>query len=168
LNVQRSTFNHPRQALTGVRSWRSRDLFGRADGNNAPALLAPLRSQVDHPIGAFDHIEMVFDHQNGVSGVHQALQDTQQPVNISDVQAGRRFIEDVEGAPGGAPTQFGRQFDALRLAAGEGRGWLPQANIPNPTSIRVCNFSAMDGTRSKNAAASSTVMSSTSAMFLPR
>ena len=45
------------------------------------------------------------------------------------VQAGGRFIEDVQGVTGGFATQLGSQFDALRLAATERRGLLAQADV---------------------------------------
>ena len=40
-------------------------------------------------------------------------------LDVGEVQAGRRLVEDVERAAGGAARQLGRELDALRLAAGE-------------------------------------------------
>ena len=41
------------------------------------------------------------------------------------MQAGGRFIEDVEGAAGVAFGEFAREFDPLRFAAGEVRKSAP-------------------------------------------
>ncbi len=46
-----------------------------------------------------------------------------------EVQAGGRFVEDVERAAGVALGQFQRQLDALRLAAGERGGRLAELDV---------------------------------------
>ena len=51
------------------------------------------------------------------------LEHPQQLADVLEVQAGRRLVQDVDGAAGGALLQLGGQLDALGLAAGErGRG----------------------------------------------
>jgi hypothetical protein len=52
------------------------------------------------------------------------VQHREQHFDVLEVQAGGRFVEDVEGAAGVALGQFERQLDALRFAAGQrGRDW---------------------------------------------
>jgi hypothetical protein len=51
----------------------------------------------------------------------QFVQHFQQLGDVVEVQAGRRFVEQVERAAGGALGQLLGQLDALRLSAGQGR-----------------------------------------------
>ena len=95
--------------------------------------------EVDHPVGGLDHVEVVLDEQHRVAGVHQVAEDTQQLVDVVQVQPGGRLVEDVELAAAAprAERQLARDLDALRLAAGErGRG-LAQAQIAEPHLLQV-------------------------------
>lgn len=49
--------------------------------------------------------------------VAQAMQHIQQLLNIGKVQAGSRFVEDIQRLAGIALGQLTRQLDALRFAA---------------------------------------------------
>ena len=77
-----------------------------------------LRPKVDDPVGRLDHVEIVFDDDHCVAEIDQAVQHFQQLVNVVEVQAGRRFVENVERAAGAGPGEFGGKFHAVRLAAG--------------------------------------------------
>src|SRR3984893_10931916 len=57
-----------------------------------------------------------------------------------EMQPGRRLVEDVEGAAGGAPRQFLRQFDALRLSARERRRRLADMNVAEPDALQGLQF----------------------------
>src|SRR5678816_4347106 len=46
------------------------------------------------------------------------------------VQASRRFIENVNRAPGGFAREFRGQLDSLRFPTGERSGVLPKADVP--------------------------------------
>jgi len=59
--------------------------------------MATFRAQIDDVIGGFDHIEMMLDQDDRMSGVHQAVQRPEQPLDIGEVKPGRRFIENVDG-----------------------------------------------------------------------
>ena len=67
-----------------------------------PHELAPFGSafgsQVDDPVGAFDHIQIVLDHNDRIARVNQLLKNTHQFADIIKMQAGRGFVEDVKGA----------------------------------------------------------------------
>src|SRR5215203_1850358 len=69
----------------GVRTVDSRDLLRRSRGNQLPSFLASLRSKINHPVGAFDHLEIVLDHDNRVPAFDQALKDLHQQSNIIEV-----------------------------------------------------------------------------------
>jgi len=68
----------------------------------------------DHdPVGGADHVEVVLDDDDAVSGVHQPLQHRQQPGYVGGVQSCGRFVEQVEGMTPGAAGQLFGQLDAL-------------------------------------------------------
>ena len=72
----------------------------------------------------------MLDHDHRVAAVHQLLEHGEQRLHVGERKAGRRLVEDVDGAAGRAPREFGRKLHPLRLAAGDrGRG-LPEADIP--------------------------------------
>ena len=70
-------------------------------------------------VGGFDDVEVVFDDDDGVAGVDEFLQDLEQFVNVGEVEAGRWFVEDVDGLARRAFAQFFGELDALGLAARE-------------------------------------------------
>src|SRR5262249_8468607 len=87
------------------------------------------RSQVDDPVGRLDHVEIVFDDDDGVAQIDEAIEHVEQLTDVVEVQTGRRFIEDVDGFARVGPRQLGGQLDALRLAAGKGRGGLAEREV---------------------------------------
>ena len=70
-----------------------------------PAAVAALRPHVDHPVGGLDDVQVVFDHQHGVARVGEALQDVEQLLDVGEVQAGGRLVQDVDRAARGALGQ---------------------------------------------------------------
>jgi hypothetical protein len=131
------------------------------------AATAALGAEVDDPVCSFDDVEVVFDDDNGVAVVAQAMQHAQQQVDVGEMQTGGRLVKNVQSAAGIAFGQFKRQFDALGFAAGQVVADWPKRDIAKPTSIRVCSLRARSARRRRIGSASSTVMSSTSLMFLP-
>ncbi len=71
----------------------------------------------------------MFDHNDSIAQIHQALEHVEQPLDVFEVQPGGRLIQDVERAAGLALAQFARQLDALRFAAGKRGGRLAQVNV---------------------------------------
>ena len=55
-----------------------------------------LRSQIQDPICASDHIQVVFDHDNAVAGVYNSVENVQQSLDVCKMQPGGGFIQDVE------------------------------------------------------------------------
>ena len=94
------------------------DLFGGARTDDFASFGAAFRAQVDDPIGGLNHVQVVFDDDDRVAGIDEAVQHLQQLVDVGEMQTGRRFIEKVECLAGAAPAQFAGQLDALGLAAG--------------------------------------------------
>ena len=77
----------------------------------------------------FDDVEIVLDHDDGVAKIDQPLQHFEQLGEIVEVQAGRRFIEQVQRAARVGTRQFGGEFHALGFAAGERGGRLAEREI---------------------------------------
>ena len=86
-------------------------------GDHLAAAGAAFGAHVDHPVGGLDDVEVVLDHDDGVAGVAQLVQHLQQQLDVGEVQAGGRLVEDVQRAAGVALAELERQLDALRLAA---------------------------------------------------
>jgi len=57
------------------------------------------------------------------------VQHIQQFLDIDEVQAGGRFVQDVDRIAGGDTRQLFGQFDSLRFSAGEGGGGLAQFDV---------------------------------------
>ena len=92
--------------------------FGRrALRDDAPALVAGTRADVNEPVGSGGHAHIVFDDDGGIAVVHQSVELGQQLFDIGRVQAGRGLVEDVEGVATGRALQLGGEFDALGFAA---------------------------------------------------
>ena len=75
--------------------------LGGAANHDLAAGLASLGSQIHHPIRFGNQVEVVFDHEHGVPGVHQALQHLDQPIDVCHVQADGWFLEQEEIAAAG-------------------------------------------------------------------
>jgi hypothetical protein len=64
----------------------------------------------------------VFDHEHGIAQIDELVKHVQQLADVVEVQARRRFVEQVEGSPGVRSGQFGRELNSLGFAARECRG----------------------------------------------
>src|ERR1051325_5994842 len=84
------------QGLPGEAGRAEGDLFGCAGRHNFSAALAGFRAEIDHPVGAFDHVEVVLDDEQRMAGIDQALKDFQEHAHIVEVQAGGGFVEEEE------------------------------------------------------------------------
>ena len=53
---------------------RIRDLLRCPSSNNFAALVSRLWSEIDDPVGTFNHFEIVFDYDQGMAGVYEPLE----------------------------------------------------------------------------------------------
>src|SRR2546422_11564753 len=104
------------EVLTGIRAAVPDDLLGCAGGDHLAPLVAALRTQIDDVVGRLEDVEIVLDDDNRVSSIDQAMKDIEQALDVREVQAGGRLIEDVEGLTGIPPAQLFRQLDPLGFA----------------------------------------------------
>ena len=71
----------------------------------------------------------MLDNHHRVAVVAQAMQHAQKLLDVMEVQTGSGFVENVEGFPRVALGELPRELYALRLAAGQGGGALPQSYV---------------------------------------
>src|SRR5690625_2996835 len=96
-----------------------RDIFRCAFRNDGAAPTAAFRPHIDHPVGILDHVEIMFNYDHGVSLIDQNLQHAQKAMNIFEVQARGRLVEDVNRTSRRAFAKFRSELDALSFPAGE-------------------------------------------------
>src|SRR5581483_3967885 len=124
-----SVLQNRRQSLASERFLHSRDFFGRSLGHNPSAGLASLRPQVNNPIRLLNDIQVVFNDDDRIAKIRQAIQNVEQHFDIVEMQPGGGLVKDVKGAAGLAPAELPSQFDALRLPAGKRRRRLSQVQV---------------------------------------
>jgi len=122
------------QEPPGVRMRMARQLFGRSGSDNPSAGVAAFGAEIDHPVCFRNQLEIVLDHQDCMSAIHEALEHLDQAPHVGVVQADGRLFENEQIAllgrlpKGTAPSNrsaMGHQLDPLGLAAAERRAGLP-------------------------------------------
>ena len=99
----------------------------------------------------------------------QPVQAFQQPVDVGEVQARRRLVEDVEVVLAALQlAEFARQLDALGFAAGERRRGLAEREVAEAEFVEHGDLAGDGRARLRRTSSPSSIdMSSTSAMVLP-
>ena len=69
------------------------DLLGRAAHHNFPAAVAGFRAEINDPVGAFDDVQVVFDDNDRMTSIHEALKNLKQDADVIEMQAGGGFIK---------------------------------------------------------------------------
>src|SRR5260370_4920749 len=121
------TVEHACKKFPRVRMRVARDLLGRAGGDDARALVLAFRAEVDDPVRGFDNVEVVFDDEKRRPAVDQLAERGEELLNVIEVEARRRFVEDIQDTLVCLRGEMRGKLEALRLAAGKGRRRLPQA-----------------------------------------
>jgi hypothetical protein len=154
-------------------------VFGRALGHDQAAGVAALGAEVDQPVGRADHVQVVLDHDQRVAAVDQLAQRAHELGNVVKVQAGGGLVKQEQralawprlaaagGGLGGA-GQKARELEALRLAARQRGHGLAQLHVFQPHVHDGLQRADHVAVVRKQAAASLTVRSSTSATFMAR
>ena len=120
---------HLGQELAGVGLRDLGHLFRRARRDHLAALVPALGPEVDQAVRHLDHVQVVLDHDDRVAGRHQPLEHLQQPLDVGEVQAGGRLVQDVHRPPGRHLAQLGGELDPLGLAARQRRRRLPEPHV---------------------------------------
>src|SRR5579859_1278784 len=117
------------EELAGVAGVVHGQLFGGAGGYHGATARPALRAQVDHPVRRLDHVEVVLDDDHRVAAVHQPSEHAQELADVLEVQAGGGLVQHVDRPAGGPALQLGGELDPLRLATGQGRRGLAEADV---------------------------------------
>ena len=120
------------QVAAGVRAGRARDRLRRPGGDQAAAGVAALGSEVDHPVGALHHLEVVLDHDERVAALDEPREAAEQPLDVGEVQPGGRLVEDEERVRLALPPEMRGELHALGLAARERRQRLAEPQVVEP------------------------------------
>ena len=140
--LSRGSFEHLAEGFRGVALFMAGHLLGGAGDHDAATVFAAIGSKVDDPIRGLHHIQIMLDHHHRVAQVHEALQNVKKFADIVEVQAGGGLVQQVERAAGLALAQLLGQFDALRFAAGEGGGGLPEVDVAE-ADVLTCKVSRL-------------------------
>ncbi len=120
------------QRAASVRGFDLGHVARSSGGHDAPAAGASFGPEIDDPIGRFDHVEIVLDHDHGVAGVDKVVQHFEQQADVGKVQAGGRLVEQIERAAGALLYQLASELDPLGLAARQGGRRLAELEIVEP------------------------------------
>ena len=113
-----------------------RDLLGRAGGDERPPSSPP-----SGPMSMMRSAVLITSRLCSITTtelpcVDQPLQHLEQPLDVREVQAGRRLVEDVERPARRDLAQLRSQLDALRLAAGQRRRRLAEPHVVEPDVVQ--------------------------------
>ncbi len=131
------------QRCAGVRGGVARHLGRRPLGHQQAAALAAFGAEVEQPVGAADHVEVVLDDDQRMPGLQQAPEGAHELGDVVEVQAGGGLVEEEERALLGQLLAAGRrglgglgqeagELQALGLAAAEGGHGLAELDVVQP------------------------------------
>src|SRR6185312_15290046 len=86
--------------LAGVGFLVARDLLRRALGNDFAAFFTALGTEINDPVGVTDHVQVVFDDDDGVAKIREAMQHVKQLADVIEVESRGGFVKQVECASG--------------------------------------------------------------------
>ena len=71
--------------------------FRRSAADNFATIIPSLRAEVDHPVCALNHVQIVLDHDERVPTIHKFLKGAEQNPDIFKVKASRWLVENEQG-----------------------------------------------------------------------
>src|SRR3569623_1143982 len=115
--------------LAGEAARVLRNLFRRARRDDLATTGAALGPEVDDPVRGLDDVEVVLDHEHGVAVVDEAVQHLEELLDVAEVKAGGRLVEQVQRADGLDAGELARELHTLGLATGECRRRLAERDV---------------------------------------
>ena len=95
------------------------NIFRSALNDNLTSTCSGFGTKVNDPVGGFDDIEIVLNHNDRIALLDKTIQYTQQLQDVIKMQAGCWLIQKIQRAPSVGTTQLRRQFNALSFPAAE-------------------------------------------------
>jgi len=74
----------------------SGDLLGSAGHDDPTTGVTAFRTKVNDMIGSLDDVHVVFDHNDGMSGIDQPIQTFKQALDVSEMKSGSGLVEDIK------------------------------------------------------------------------
>ena len=118
-----------REVLAGEGGAGGDEVGGRALEDDPAAVVAGAGAEVDDPVGVRHDRLVVLDDDDRLAGVDEPVEQAEQLLDVGEVEAGGRLVEDVDAALLG---HVGGQLEPLPLAAGQRRERLAEAEVAEP------------------------------------
>ena len=132
------------------------------------AFVAGSRTKVDDPVGVRHDRLMVLDDDDRLAGVDEPVKQPEQLLDVGEVEAGSRFVEDVDT---GLLRHLGGQLEPLPFAARQRSERLAETQVTESDVDKPVEYGVAAGARAspvpKNSSASITDIASTSLMSRP-
>src|SRR5579859_7123946 len=74
------------------------DLLGRSGGDNFSALVAAFGTEIDQPVGGFDHVEVVLDDEKRSARFQQFAEGGEKFRDVIKMEACGGLVENIEDA----------------------------------------------------------------------
>ena len=100
--------------MPGVALGRTCHLFWWTLRHNPAAFFSGFGTQIDDPVRRADDIQVMFDDEQRMAGIDQALENLEQHADVIEVQSSGRLVEQEEsrlGLGGGGPFEFRQVTD---------------------------------------------------------
>ena len=157
----------------GTRRWRS-PAWRRSPRACPPPTISPPRAPPSGPRSMIQSAVLMTSRLCSMTITVLPLSTSrcstcEQLLHVGEVQAGGRLVQQVDRLAGGAPRQLGGELDALRLAAAQRGRRLAEPDVAEADVHQRLQLGAdLRAPPGRPRSASSTVISSTSAMEWPR
>ena len=98
--------------------------------HDSAASVSAFGAHVDDIVCRFDNIEVVLDDNCGIAPFDKFAEDLCQLGNIVKMEAGCRFVKNIDRLSGALAGKFCGKLDPLGFSAGKLRGGLAELDIP--------------------------------------
>ncbi len=69
------------------------DVSGASFTDKASAVFAAFGAEVEDPVGVANHVEVVFDDDDGVAEIGETVEDLEQFADVVEVEAGGGLVQ---------------------------------------------------------------------------
>src|SRR5712691_4890314 len=118
-----------REVLAGECGARGNEVGGGALEDDPAAVVAGAGAKVDDPVGVRHDPLVMLDDDDRLAGVDEPVEQAEQLLDIGEVEASGRLVEEVDAALLG---HVGGQLEPLPLTAGQRRERLAEAEVAEP------------------------------------
>src|SRR5439155_20020960 len=113
----------------GGRARNRHNLFLGSSRNHSAAISTTPRTKINHKIRVSDDVEIVFDHNNRITCIHQMVEHLQKFLDVIEMKSSGGLVQNVERSAARSSRQLPRELDSLRFTPGKGRRCLAQSKV---------------------------------------